>query len=85
MRPIIRTVTASLLIMSAVVVACTGDTVGPRSALDPSLRLVVSPKSDTIAIGTSAQLVAQTLGQQTAVDWRSDNLSVASVSGSGSP
>jgi uncharacterized protein YjdB len=84
MRPIIRTVTASLLIMSAVVVACTGDTVGPRNGLDPSLRLVVSPKSDTIAIGTSAQLVAQVLGQQNAVAWRSDNLSVASVSGTGS-
>ena len=84
MRPIIRTVTASLLIMSAVGVACTGDTVGPRNGLDPSMRLVVSPKSDTIAIGTSAQLVAQVLGQPNAVEWRSDNLSVASVSGTGS-
>src|SRR5688572_3138605 len=89
MRPIIRTVAASLLVMSSIVAACSRDSMSPGSSTPASsLRVSVSPKIDSIVTGTSTQLTARVVDDRNiprdhVVEWRSDNPTIASVSSTG--
>ncbi len=90
MRPLIRTVTASLLVMSVIVEGCSPDSTSPGSSSTPTtaFRVSVSPKADTITTGASSQLTARVFDDRNvtrdhAVEWRSDNPSVATVSAAG--
>ena len=91
MRLINRMVTASCVVVTVLSSsACqSGDSTSPATTAPPeALRVSVSPKLDTLIAGSTAQLTARVYNEQHqprdhAVDWRSENPSVASVSSSG--
>ena len=91
MRFIERMVTASLVVVTVLASASCepGDSTSPvTDGLPETLRVSVAPNADTLIAGTTRQLTARVFNSQNetrdhAVDWRSENPSVASVSTSG--
>jgi uncharacterized protein YjdB len=90
MRLIHRMVTASFVVVTATAsVSCERDATSPANVgLPETLRVSLAPKFDTLVTGATRQLTARvsnTLNEPRdhAVDWRSENPSVASVSTSG--
>ena len=89
MRPSDRVVTASLLAVSALASAsCSGADSISSIPTDGALSVSISPKVDTLRVNATRQLVARVYDDQDrpqnhAVDWRSADPDVASVSSLG--